>query len=185
MSFSIPVEDYLTKYMRPEGFDMPALLNDDFIQPVRMLWNAKHYVSALKLLLSATDTLSYLALGDIDSPFKQWLTQFGDVSSIGVSVEELWELRNGLLHTGGSDSRKVKARQVERLVAYIGELPPGSPTRDAAAKWFSLWGLILVVQNATGAWLAWMNENPEHFPAFFERYDGIAADSRLFHLSLG
>jgi hypothetical protein len=34
--------DYVETYLSKEGFDFPRLLNDDFFQPIRLLYNRQH-----------------------------------------------------------------------------------------------------------------------------------------------
>jgi len=34
---------------------LPALINDDYFLAIKLTYNAKHYVSSMKLLLSALD----------------------------------------------------------------------------------------------------------------------------------
>lgn len=46
------VEDWLTKYATGRGFDLPRLLNDDYFQAIRLLFNAQQYVSCMKLLVT-------------------------------------------------------------------------------------------------------------------------------------
>jgi len=48
-----PLKDYLSAYVTDEGIDLPRLFNDDFFVATKLLWNAKHYISAAKLLMSA------------------------------------------------------------------------------------------------------------------------------------
>jgi hypothetical protein len=177
--------DYLSKYMRDDGFDLPALVNDDLIEPVRVLWKAQHYISALKLLLCSIDTMAFLAFGNQRGAFKRWLTDFAELDSLGVTADELWEHRNGLLHTGGLDSEKVSGGKVSRLIGYIGVLPVGGPTGSASAKWFSIHGLIIVAANAFSKNIEWLNNNPNEFEAFLSRYDQIVSDARLLTIDLG
>ena len=44
------MKDYLIKYMTSKGLDSARLLNDDFIEAIRVLFQAGLYVSATKLL---------------------------------------------------------------------------------------------------------------------------------------
>ena len=59
-----PLPDYLEVYMREGGFDLNGLLRDDFFDAIRMVWNAKKYISALKLLFCMVDSLAYIEFGD-------------------------------------------------------------------------------------------------------------------------
>jgi hypothetical protein len=178
------MEDYFSRYLRDGGFDMPALIDDDLIKPVRILWAAEHYVSALKLLLCAIDTLGYLAYGDDRAAFRLWLHKYADVTALGVTADELWEHRNGLLHSGGLNSMKVRKGKISRLVGYVGELPSHWPMRDTEAKWFSILGLLRVVATGVQHYIQGMNESREGFDIFLERYDQIVSDSRLMRVEI-
>ena len=66
--------DYLIKYRTDDAIDLPRLINDDFFEPIRLLYQARHYVSATKLLLVFIDTAGYIEYGDGDrNPFIAWL----------------------------------------------------------------------------------------------------------------
>ena len=56
--------DYLTKYMTAEGFDIPRLINDDYFLAMKLVFNAKHYISFAKLLLIYIDTIGFVEYGD-------------------------------------------------------------------------------------------------------------------------
>ena len=116
--------DYFGKYFTKEAFDFSALINDDFFQPVRILFNNKHYISAVKLLLVAIDSISYIEYGDIqENTFVKWLNDYSDIGRLEITPEELWEQRNSLLHMSNLDSRKVTSGHYRRLIAYVGKLP--------------------------------------------------------------
>lgn len=109
------MKNYLLEYMKPNGFDLPRLLNDDYFNAIRLLWNNKQYVSVMKLLLSFLDTVAYLDSGDTPGNFQKWLNNYADITSLDVTADELWELRNSLLHMTNSDSRKVARGEVRRI----------------------------------------------------------------------
>lgn len=52
------MEDYLESYTSSDGFDMPKLLNDDYFNAIKLLFNSKYYVSCMKLIVSFIDTVS-------------------------------------------------------------------------------------------------------------------------------
>lgn len=177
--------DYLKNYVSDEGFDVPRMLNDDFFLAIKMLFNAGYYISAAKLLVSFVDTMAYLESGDGGGPaFQKWVSNHVDLASLGITVEELWEHRNSLLHMSTPNSRKVTAGKVRRLVAYIGQLPPGSPSEDAEAKWFDLFGLIRAVAKGVERYIISMNAEPASLVLFCERYDHVLSDTRVLKLEL-
>lgn len=56
--------DYFGEFFTDKGFDFGGLLNADFFQPIRILFQNHHYVSATKLLVVAIDSISYIEFGD-------------------------------------------------------------------------------------------------------------------------
>ena len=92
------VPDYLRIYDTSRGFDFGRLMDDDFMDAIKLLWNHKKYVSALKLSFVMIDTLGYVAFGPLRDAFNRWLDEYCDLDTLGVSSAELWELRNSLLH---------------------------------------------------------------------------------------
>lgn len=172
------MDDYLEHYMNTHGFDLPKLLNDDFIFSSKLLYDNKHFVSSAKLLFSFIDTVAYLEFGDVQCNFRQWLDCYADLASVGVNASELWEMRNSLLHMTNSNSRKVLSSKVRRLTFYIGNLSDKMPTEDEQAKYFSLDKFIKVVIDALQSWFLSFNTNPRKIEDFISRYDRILSDTR-------
>ncbi len=170
--------DYLEAYTTNAGFDIPRLINDDYFLSIKLLYSNKHYTSSAKLLVSCLDTIAYLEFGDIPGNFQKWLDNYADLFSIGISSEELWEMRNSLLHMTSPDSRKVLSGKVRRLVFYIGDLPEGFPTEDDQAKYFSLTRLIQVVIDALQKWFTDFDQDRRKIEDFISRYDRILSDTR-------
>ena len=176
--------DWLTKYVVDDAVDLARLLNDDFFAPIKLLFNYGHYTSANKLLLSAIDSLGFIEFGDGGNVFVRWLDTYADLTPVGVTAEELWELRNSLLHTTGLESRKVKAGQSKPLIAVIGPLPDRYPRETPTAKYYIWMSLLQAVANACSAWLESYSSNRSKFPTFCERYDLIVSDARLAKFSI-
>ena len=178
--------DYLDKYVTSRGFDFPRLINDDLFQPVRILFNNEHYVSATKLLLIAIDSIGFVEFGDIkENTFTKWLKTYADLGSIGITAEELWEHRNSLLHMSNLDSRKVLSGKVRRLIAYVGELPSEVTLDKSESGYFELMKLIKIVAGACGNWLDSYKADRSKFQSFVERYDLIASDARMMRVDFG
>ncbi len=178
------MDDYLMSYLKGNSFDLAALFNDDYFRAVKLLWNNKHYVSAMKLLMSAVDTFGYLEHGDKPGSFQAWLTEYAELGKLGVSADELWELRNSLLHMTNLDSRRVASGKVRRLMFYIGHLPDGHPPGEAEAKYLGMWQLIQCVAQAMGKWCNSFNLNPAKSGVFFERYDRVISDVRYLEFEV-
>lgn len=170
--------DYLTHYTSEEGFDLPRLLNDDYLSAIKLLYENGHYVSALKLLISFIDTVAYLEFEDIPRNFQQWLDQYADLSSIEVSSVELWEMRNSLLHMTNSDSRKVLKGEVYRLMFCVGTLTKGLPKKTDEAKYFELMSLIKIILHGVEKWAKSYNVDRSKLQNFVNRYDRVISDSR-------
>lgn len=176
--------DYFGEYFNDTGFHFDRLLDDDFFQPVRILFQAKHYVSATKLLMVAIDSVGYVEHGESrENTFIKWLDEYADLNQLGITSEELWEHRNALLHMSNLDSRKVKAGKVRRLVAYVGILHPNVPLEEKDAGYFSLQDLIRAFAKACSKWVTTYGENREKIHDFVERYDLIASDARMLTIN--
>ncbi len=177
--------DYFGKYFTTDGFDFSRLINDDFFQPVRILFQGGHFVSASKLLMVAIDSIGYVEFGDKDATFIKWLERYAHLDLIGVTPEELWEHRNGLLHMSNLRSRKVASGEVRPLVAYVGKLPAGVRLDQTKTGYYDLQALIIEFGHACGRWLETYNEDREKIHFFVERYDLIASDARMLHVPTG
>ena len=177
--------DYFGKYFNSQSFDFPSLINDDFIAPIRLLYQNKHYVSATKLLMIFIDSIGYVEYGNtIDNPFIKWLVTYTDLTSVGVSPEELWEHRNSLLHMSNLDSRKVLDGKVKRLMLYVGVLPSSIHSETSDMKYYSLQILILSVVTACGKWFESYNTDRAKMESFVKRYDLIASDNRMLWIDV-
>lgn len=176
VQFEFP--DYLVQYTNQGMFDFNKLLNDDYLKSIRLLYNNGHYISSLKLLLSFIDTLAYIELGDVSKNFHQWLNQYADMNLLGVSPDELWEVRNSLLHMTNADSRKVIKGHVDRVMFYVGDLPPSFPSKFSEAKYCSFSDLLTCILEAIEKWVNSYNRFPSKLKVFVERYDSIISDSR-------
>ncbi len=175
--------DYFGRYFTDEGFDFPSLINDDFLSPIRLLYQHGHYVSAAKLLLTFIDSIGFVEFGEtVPNPFVHWLRSYTDLSAVGITPDELWEHRNSLLHMSNLDSRKVLAGKVKRLMFYVGTLPSGMATESAETKYYNLQTLILRVIDGCGRWFQSYNEQPGKIECFVARYDLIASDNRMLRL---
>ncbi len=179
------MEDYFVKYQTPEGFDLPRLMNDDFWLAIKLVFNAGHYASASKLLLSFVDSIAFVESGESDGrAFRSWLNRYTDLTRLGITAEELWEHRNALLHMTRLDSRKIEAGKVKRLIAYVGPLPPGYPTEDGDSKWFNLFDLMKAIADGCSCYIETLQANPAQIEVFASRYDLIVSDVRQERVAL-
>lgn len=171
--------NYFGRFFTEDGFDFGGLLNADFFQPIRILFQNQHCVSATKLLVVAIDSIEYIEFGDAPGTFVKWLDRYADLTKLGITGDELWEHRNSLLHMSSLDSRKVRAGSVRRLVAYVGEIPQQVTLDQSATGYYNLQKLIFEVGAACGRWVETYNEDRDKIYAFVERYDLIASDARM------
>lgn len=177
--------DYFGKYFTPQGLDFPSLINDDFMNPIRLLYQNKHYVSAAKLLMSFIDSIGYVEFGETEAnPFTKWLSTYAVLADVGVSPEELWEHRNSLLHMSNLDSRKVVAGKIRRLMFYVGVLPAAVPSDTAEAKYYSLQRLVFCIAAGCERWFQSYNIDRAKIDYFVRRYDLIASDNRMLWIRL-
>ncbi|WP_258191709.1 hypothetical protein [Photobacterium leiognathi] len=144
--------DWMDKYITDEGFRFPDLVNDDFFQPFRLLYQAGHYVSSIKLMLVAIDSIGYIEFGESsrgeDTPFVKWLNKYADLTSIEVTPRELWEHRNSLLHMSNLDSRQVQKGNIKRLIPYVGSIPLEVELLEENTKYYDYRALIHEVGQA-------------------------------------
>lgn len=177
--------DYVPKYLSDAGFDFPRLLDDDFFQAIRLLFNHRYYVSAAKLLMTFIDTAGFVEFGDIGkNTFVKWLNAYADLTPVGVTAEELWEHRNSLLHMTSPDSRRVLAGKVGRLMSYVGNLPEDFPREHQDAKLYNLFSLVQATGAACGRWAESYNKDRSKFEQFLERYDLLVSDNRMIRVDM-
>lgn len=174
--------DYFGQFFTDKGLDFGGLINADFFQPIRILFQSQHYVSATKLLVVAIDSIAYVENGDVPGGFVKWLNDFADLKKLGITAEELWEHRNSLLHMSNLDSRKVRAGSVRRLVAYVGKLPEHVTLDQSSTGYYDLQKLILEFGGACGRWIETYDKDRSKIDSFVERYDLIASDARMLRV---
>ena len=172
--------DYLLIYETAGSFDFPRLLEDDYFAAMKLLWNAKKYISCMKLMFSTIDTIGFIEYGAVNDCFTRWLDHYCDLSSIDVSSTELWELRNSLIHMTNLDSRKVSQNRVERLIPSIThpdvtKLQCAQGTRRFHVSRF----LMRLLPEAIEKWLVTYNDYPDKRLQFIHRYDTIVSESRM------
>lgn len=173
------MDDWLIKYTTGNTIDLPSLINDDYFLAIKQTFNAKHYVSSMKLLLSAIDSISYIEYGDANGKqtiFEKWLATYADLTALSITPQELWELRNGLLHMSNLHSRQVNKKAVRQISFHVGAKPF---YEREGIHFFSFYGLIQAVTQGLGKWLQSYNDDREKMVSFVSRYDKTISDSRL------
>lgn len=176
--------DYFGRYFNEDGFDFGALLNADFFHPIRILYQAQHYVSATKLLVVAIDSIAHIEFGDTPGAFIKWLATYADLEKLRITPEELWEQRNSLLHMSSLKSRKVNSGSVRSLVAYVGNIPPDVELDESLTGYYDLRQLILEFGAATARWVETYDKDRSKIHSFVERYDQIASDARMLTIDI-
>lgn len=171
------MRDWLTYYSTEAGLDIPALIHDDYFLAIKLTYNASLYASSAKLLLSCIDSLAFIEFGHTnESAFVLWLKAYADLSLLAITPEELWELRNGLLHMTNLSSRKVAAQKVRRISFRVGG--DGGSEEDGI-YYLPLMDLVEAFTRATESWLRTYNDDRSKLPVFVERYDETVSDSRI------
>lgn len=177
------MDDYLFKYLDKETgkFDMTALINDDYFEAIRLLYNNRNFISCLKLLVSFLDTVAYVEFGDRpprSTPvFIDWIRAFSTSGIAGATPEELWEFRNSLLHMSNLESRKVAEGKFVRLLPYVAS-KDRAPSTDPMTKYINFKNVIEDVGEAVAKWIGTYNEYPEKWHTFISRYDLVVSDDR-------
>jgi hypothetical protein len=175
--------DWLAAYLTPAGLNVHDLLHDDFTEAVKFLYAHKHYVSAMKLLVSFIDTVAFLELGDVGGNYQTWLSKYADLTSIDLTSIELWEFRNAILHMTNPLSRKVLSGNVFPLTFFI-----NSPTKSTrinphdGTKAFSFEALHEVIIEALDKWTKTYSQNFPKQLEFIRRYDTILSEGRIAYL---
>ena len=177
--------DYFGKYFTTDSFDFPRLIDDDFMAPIRLLFQHQHYISTAKLLMIFIDSIGYVEYGDTSrNPFRQWLDRFVELEEVGITSEELWEHRNSLLHMSNLDSRQVVTGKVKRLMLYVGELPEGMPSEIDEGIFYNLKTLIIAVASGCESWFKSYQTDRSKIDSFVERYDQTSSDNRMMRVFL-
>ena len=175
------VDDYLAMYRANNGFiDLTSLIDSDFVEPIRHLFKAQLYVAATKLAMSMIDTLGFIEFGPQKGVFQRWLKTYADFSGLNVSAEELWELRNSLVHMTNLASRNVESGRVEALTFVIAGADIDTPERLGDMKVLHLTRLLAVtLPNAIGQWVRTYYGDKKKQNLFVGRYDTIVSESRI------
>ncbi len=175
------VPDYLTGYLSEQGFDFPRLLNDDYFEAIHLLWNNRKYISCMKLVFSLIDTLAFVEYGPNErNCFTKWLNNYCEFRSLNVTSDELWELRNSLIHMTNLESRKVHSGKTHRLLPRIAH-----PDHDLSQfvddmKVFHVARFVVtLLPQGIERWLDSYNQDRKKFGEFVERYDTIVSEARL------
>ena len=175
------VPDYLRVYLTGRGFDFPQLIQDDYFDAIHLLWNNRKYVSCLKLVFSAIDTLGYVEYGPIrGNCLTKWLDDYCDLGRVGVTADELSQLRNSLIHMTNLDSRKVRAGRAHRLLPRFVHPDQDTPPMVDGMKVLHVARFVIeVVPKGIENWLRSYNRDREKFAEFVERYDTIVSEARF------
>ena len=176
---SIP--DYLTVYRSERGFDFPKLIQDDYFEAIHLLWNNGNYISCLKLVFSAIDTFGFVEYGPACGKcFTKWLDKYCDLGSVGVTSDELWELRNSLIHMTNLDSRKVHSGKIHQLrPKFVHPDRELTSFEDDMKVLHAARFVVRVLPKGIEAWLQSYNQDRSKFPEFVERYDTVVSEARL------
>jgi len=177
--------DWFTKYVTSEGARFDKLINDDYFAAIRLTYQKGLYVSSMKLLLSCIDSLAYVEYGDVRAPssFIRWLRDYADLAPLEITAEELWELRNGLLHMSNLNSSQVRANSVRRISFRVGGAGVKLPD-TGSIHYFEFRGLIDVIGLAIGSWIESYDVDREKIHKFVERYDETVSDARLAMITM-
>jgi hypothetical protein len=172
------MSDYLLKYSTTDGIDLIQMFDDDYFKAIKLLFNNGMIVSSVKLLMIFVDTAAFVEHGDRSGNFISWLGTYVSLSPLNIEPQELWELRNGVLHMSNLHSRGVLSGKVNRLVPCVNL---GDTVVDElhAEKRFDLLRLITALITGVGAWVQSYNDDRAKFEKFVERYDTVISDSRL------
>lgn len=180
--------DYLKEYTRNNDFDIPRLIQDDYFKAINILFNEHLWISGFKLVLSCIDSISFIEFGDLPlggDSFKRWINTYVDIKSLDITADDLWELRNSLLHMTNLDSRKVRQNLHPRIILRVGEVSKFSLSQqDPAFKYLDIYKFCDLLKFGISTWAKSYKENPKKLVDFVKRYDLTVSDSRLAKVQL-
>lgn len=175
-------DDWLVGYIDNKGLHLDQLINDDFFEAIRILYNHDQYVSAMKLLMICIDTISYLEFGDISGNFQKWIDLYTKLSDLNITANELWEFRNSILHMTNLDSRKVKQNKEKRLLFYVSNPETKYQDENDEGKFFKFMDLLNCIAWGISKWGQTYNIEKSKFDDFLARYDRILSDKRMTYI---
>jgi hypothetical protein len=177
------MQDWLVKYTEGEHIRIDKLIDDDYYDAIKILFNSRHLVSAAKLLMSCIDTLAFVEFGDERGNFTRWMDAFVQLDNVGITSAELWEFCNSIIHMTNLKSRAVLSGKVSPIMPYIGCDQLGAAVSNMNPRPFNLHSLLIAVASGIAAWSETFNVDREKFSKFVERYDSIISDSRMAMIS--
>jgi hypothetical protein len=133
--------------------------------------------------MSCIDSLAFIEFGDVQENFVQWLDQYADLDSLGITSRELWEFRNGILHMTNLNSRNVQKGKVKSLILSVGSAEH-PPLDNPSSKVLKFKPLLDVTAAAISKWVESCNKDRDKFFDFVARYDLTVSDSRLMIITL-
>ena len=171
--------DWLADYTTDAGIDLPQLVHDDYFLAIKLTFNAGLFASAMKLLVSYIDSLAYIEYGERQSvPFIKWLDAYADLTPLGITAPELWELRNEILHVANVGT-SVRSSNVRRISFRVGAPSLARREEPTDIFYFEVYDLVQEFVDAQARWLATYKKDPEKFAQFVDRYDATVPDSRI------
>jgi hypothetical protein len=169
------MDDWLIKYTREEGIDLPQLIHDDFFLAIKLTFNAglsllpscwSHALIAPPLLSLATHATSNPSCGRCP-PTPTFHLSGSLQRSFGSSAT---------VFMTNLSSRKVNEKKVRRISIRVG----GKPETDADGTYFfEFMELVRAFQGALIRWIESYNQDRSKFVKFVERYDETISDSRM------
>ena len=97
-----------------------------------------------------------------------------DLKPLGITAEELWESRNGLLHMTNLDSRAVGRKKVRRISLHSGAKPF---YEHDGVHYFNFYELLMEVGRSHVRWLETYNHDFGKRVDFVSCYDKTISDS--------
>ena len=108
------------------------------------------------------------------------MDDYCDLGLLGVTSDELWELRNSLIHMTNLDSRKVHAGKTHRLLPRFVHPDRDEPLFVDGMKVFHVVRFVTaVLPRGIERWLESYNRERGKFAEFIERYDTVVSEARL------
>jgi hypothetical protein len=116
--------------------------------------------------------------------FKLWLENYVSLPDLHVTSEELWELRNSLIHMTNYDSRRNINGSIDRVMIYSGIDTSEYSNSNDKQKLLNFNSMYEKTYDGVIKWLSEIMKSQEEKERFIQNYIFIASDFRLEGMSL-
>lgn len=162
---------------------------------IEMLYEKPHFISCIKLLVSAIDTFAAVCSKDGKTNqwrFKDWLSEYLDAEGLDVTVQEIWQVRCTLIHQTSSVGGLQKAGERTEVVVPVRPLlfynPPAHPSQVEfpATEWHEMPKFVNVVdfykhiQEAKDRFIQKLQDDSDLLRKFNQNWEKVISDAYAY-----